>query len=356
MPLMRKFLCLTMIFLARHLMAQEKINLVQEMNKVKLTFTLDEDGAPFYSVDYSQKPVILSSRLGFLLKQDSNFFHGFEISAVDKGWKDETWQPVWGETKNIRNHYQELTIHLAQKSGSHRLLNIIFRIFEDGVAFRYEFPLQPNLKYFIVSEELTSFHLNGDHKVFWIPGDFDSNEYIYTISKISEIDNAERVASSTDIAVRDAPDRYSVQTPLLMKSSDGLYINIHEAALVNYPAMQLHTDRHSNTFTASLVPDAVGNKAYLHAPCSTPWRTIIVSDRAAGILESKMILNLNEPSRIKDHSWIHPMKFVGVWWELQTGKSTWNYTDYPDSLSVSGNLIPNGQHGANTANVKRYIE
>ena len=345
-----------MIFLARHLMAQEKINLVQEMNKVKLTFTLDEDGAPFYSVDYSQKPVILSSRLGFLLKQDSNFFHGFEISAVDKGWKDETWQPVWGETKNIRNHYQELTIHLAQKSGSHRLLNIIFRIFEDGVAFRYEFPLQPNLKYFIVSEELTSFHLNGDHKVFWIPGDFDSNEYIYTISKISEIDNAERVASSTDIAVRDAPDRYSVQTPLLMKSSDGLYINIHEAALVNYPAMQLHTDRHSNTFTASLVPDAVGNKAYLHAPCSTPWRTIIVSDRAAGILESKMILNLNEPSRIKDHSWIHPMKFVGVWWELQTGKSTWNYTDYPDSLSVSGNLIPNGQHGANTANVKRYIE
>ncbi|MFI5155990.1 MAG: glycoside hydrolase family 97 N-terminal domain-containing protein, partial [Chitinophagales bacterium] len=356
MKRLRKFLYLFIPFLTQGLMAQEKVNLIQQMNKVKLTFTLDERGGPSYSIDYDNKPVVLTSRLGFLLNEDRSLFEGFEIRAVDKRIKDETWQPVWGETKSIRNHYQELIIHLAQKSGAHHLLNIVFHVFEDGVAFRYEFPLQPNLKYFIVSEELTSFHLNGDHKTFWIPGDFDSNEYPYTISKISEIDNAQRVAASTDIAVRDAPDRYSVQTPLLMKTADRLYINIHEAALINYPAMQLHADIHSNTFTASLVPDPVGNKAYLHAPCSTPWRTVILSDHAAGILESKMILNQNEPSKIKDPSWIHPMKFVGVWWELQTGKSTWNYTDYPDSLSAGGGLIPNGRHGANTANVKHYID
>ena len=224
------------------------------------------------------------------------------------------------------------------------------------MGFRYEFPRQPGLKYFVVSDELTQFRLAGDHKTFWIPGDYDSNEYPYTTSKVSEIDNAALVAASTAIAVRVAPDRYSVQTPLMMKTADGLYLNIHEAAEVNYPAMQLHVDRATLTLTSALVPDAVGNKAYLHAPCHTPWRTIMVSDKAADILASKTILNLNEPSKLTNTDWIHPMKFVGVWWEMQTGKSTWNYSDYPDSLTASGALIPNGRHGANTANVKRYID
>ena len=326
------------------------------MDQVKIGFKLDKEGSPWYQVDYQNKPVILPSRLGFVLKTDSTFYRDFVLLGIQRDSADQTWEPVWGETKYIRNHYQELTVHLRSKSAPFRFLDIIFRVFKDGVGFRYSFPKQPNLKYFIVSDELTQFHMAGDHKTFWIPGDYDTNEYPYTISKISEIDNQKMVDASTAIAVRVAPDKYAVQTPLMMKTADGLYINIHEAALVDYPAMQLHTNRATLTFTAKLVPDAVGNKAYLHAPFKTPWRTIIVSSRASDILASKMILNLNEPSKLSNTGWIKPMKFVGVWWEMQTGKSTWNYSDYPDSLSAAGNLIPNGSHGANTANVERYID
>jgi len=236
------------------------------------------------------------------------------------------------------------------------LLDIVFRVFEDGVGFRYNFPKQDSFKYFIVVNELTQFRLAGDHKTFWIPGDYDSNEYPYTTSKISEIDNKALVENSTDIAVWVAPDRYAVQTPLMMKTTDGLYINLHEAALINYPAMQLHVDRDSYTLSSNLVPDAVGNKAYVERPFHTPWRTIIISDKATNILSSKMILNLNEPSKIINPEWIKPMKFVGVWWEMQTGKSTWSYSDFGDSTDVQGHLIPNGHHGANTANVKKYID
>ena len=255
----------------------------------------------------------------------------------------------------IRNHYEQIIFHLKQKS-SNRLLDIDFKVFDDGVGFRYEFPDQPNLKYFIVADELTHFNLAGDHKTFWIPGDYDSNEYPYTTSKISEIDNAPMVEKSTAIAVRDAPDRYAVQTPLMMKTNDGLYINIHEASLINYPAMQLHVDRQTYQLSSNLVPDAFGNKAYLHAPFHTPWRTVIVSDKATDILASKMILNLNDPSKIENTSWIKPMKFVGVWWEMQTGKGTWSYAASADAKDADGNLIPSGKHSANTANVKRYID
>jgi hypothetical protein len=244
---------------------------------------------------------------------------------------------------------------LKQKT-SNRLLDIIFRVFEDGIGFRYYFPVQAFLKYFIVTNEETQFRLAGDHKAFWIPGDFDTNEYPYTVSNISEVDNKNMVDISTAIAVRVAPDRYAVQTPLMMKTADGLYINIHEAALLHYPAMQLHVDRATYELTSSLVPDAFGNKAYLHAPFATPWRTIIVSDKATDILSSRIILNLNAPNVIGDTSWIRPMKFVGVWWEMQTGKSGWNYSDYPDSTDAAGNLLPNHRHGANTANVKKYID
>lgn len=327
-----------------------------EMNKVKLDFMLDDEGRPQYAVWYGEKGVIKKSALGIALADDTAFDKNFETTGTEQMSVDETWKPVWGEVSQIRNHYQQLTVHLKQKAAPHRLLDIVFRVFEDGVGFRYEFPAQPDLKYFIVSGELTQFNLTDDHKAFWIPGDYDTNEYPYTTSKISEVDNKQLVETSTAIAVRVAPDRYAVQTPLMLKSKDGLYINIHEAALVNYPAMQLHVDNHTYSLSVNLVPDAVGNKAYLHAPFHTPWRTIIVSDKAGDILTSKMILNLNEPSVIENTAWIKPMKFVGVWWEMQTGKSTWSYAANADSTTADGKLIPSGLHGANTANVKRYID
>jgi hypothetical protein len=342
-----------MICLSLHASAQSE---TASLGKVKMVFTLDKTGTPVYEVSYNNKPVIIPSRLGFKLNVDSLFYTSFQMIGTERKSFDQTWQTVWGETKDIRNHYEELTVRLQSKQAPGLLLNIIFRVFEDGVGFRYDFPLQPKLKNFIVTDELTQFNLTGDHKVFWIPGDFDTNEYLYTTSTISEIDNRKMVETSTDIAVRVAPDPFAVQTPLMMKTSDGLYINIHEAALVNYSAMQLHVDRKNYSLNASLVPDAYGNKAYLRAPFKTPWRTIIVSDKAVDILSSKMILNLNDPSVITNTSWIKPMKFAGVWWEMQTGKSTWSYSDFPDSLSNDGKMIPNGHHGATTANVKRYID
>ena len=347
--------CLWFVFFLHEVRAQE----VVEVKRVKLSFTVDGEGRPVYQVSYDSRPVILPSALGFCLDADSIFYKGFALAGVERKSVDESWQPVWGEVKSIRNHYEQLIVHL-QKGGAggapRRYLNIIFRVFEDGVGFRYEFPRQSDLKYFIVGDEKTEFHLAGDHKTFWIPGDYDTNEYPYTTSSLSQVDNRALVEKSTDIAVRVAPDAYAVQTPLMMKSADGLYINIHEAGLMDYPAMQLHVDHASFVLSARLVPDAVGNKAYLHAPYSTPWRTVIVSDKATDILSSHLILNLNEPSRIAQTDWIHPMKFVGVWWEMQTGKSTWSYSDYADSLGADGKLIPNGRHGANTANVKKYID
>ncbi|RYF89290.1 MAG: glycoside hydrolase family 97 protein, partial [Chitinophagaceae bacterium] len=291
--------------------AQQTVTASKE--NISLSFQLDADGKPVHSVQYHQRDVIKASRLGFSLDVDSNFHSGFSLINSEKKQHDDTWHPVWGEESSIRNNYEELTIHLRHRSG--RMLDIVFRVFADGVGFRYIFPMQPGLKYFIVQDEYTEFNLTGDHTAFWIPGDYDTNEYRYTNSKISAIDNRPVVAAATDIAVRVAPDPYSVQTPLMMKSADGLYINIHEAALINYPAMQLHTDAATLSLSARLVPDAVGNKAYLHAPAKTPWRTIIVSNKAADILASRMILNLNDPSAAEQTSWIKPMKFAGVWWE-----------------------------------------
>jgi glucan 1,4-alpha-glucosidase len=346
------FLCLVYQFTTSRAQQSDTVT----MGNVKLRFTLSEAGTPGYEVFYKGRAAILPSSLGFKLNVDSLFDRSFRILGTERKSFDQVWQTVWGETKEVRNHYQELTVRLQSTKSPNRLLNIIFRVFDDGVGFRYEFPLQPNLKYFIVTDELTQFNQTGNHKTFWIPGDFDTNEYLYTTSALSEIDNRKLVESSTDIAVRVAPDPFAVQTPLMMKTSEGLYINIHEAALVNYSAMQLHVDALHHSLQSSLVPDAYGNKAYLHAPFHTPWRTIIISDQAADILTSKMILNLNEPSALTNTSWIKPMKFAGVWWEMQTGKSTWNYSDFPDSLDKNGNRIPNGRHGANTANVKRYID
>jgi len=352
MILKRAFIFLFFISLLGNDSAQV---ITASMQKVKMDFTLNKEGVPVYSVSYDQKIIIKPSALGFIFVNNDNFNSNFEVLGSENKSVDETWKPVWGEVKEIRNHYEQVTVHLKQNV-TNRLLDIVFRVFADGVGFRYEIPKQPGVKYFIVTDELTQFNLTGNYKAFWIPGDYDTNEYPYTTSKLSEIDNKELVEKSTAIAVRVAPDRYAVQTPLMLKTNDGLYINIHEAALVNYPAMQLHVNDSTYQLSARLVPDALGNKAYLHAPCHTPWRTIIVSNKAEDILASKMILNLNDPSAIKNTSWIKPMKFVGVWWEMQTGKGTWNYSDYPDSTDAKGNSIPNGRHSANTANVKRYID
>lgn len=345
-----------LLFLPAFFMSAAQQNQTIEMNKIKLSFSIDAEGRPLYAVSFRDQLVIQPSRLGFVLQEDSLFYKDFELAGTERATFDETWQPVWGETKNIRNHYNELTVHLRRKSNPSFLLDIIFRVFDDGVGFRYRFPKQSNLTYFVVKNELTQFNMSGDHNTFWIPGDYDTNEYPYTLSKLSAVDNKELVEKSTDIAVRVAPDRYAVQTPLMMKTTNGLYINVHEAALLNYPAMQLHVDRATYSLSSSLVPDAVGNKAYLHAPFSTPWRTIIVSDKATEVLASKTILNLNEPSKIKNTSWIKPMKFVGVWWEMQIGKSTWSYSDFADSTDAQGRPIPNNRHGATTASVKRYID
>ena len=356
MPFRKNLLALYSCLLLVTAKAQELHLPEISMNNITLSVSMNANGTPVYSIAYKNKTIVSPSQLGFSLADDNNFHSGFEVIGSEISSFDQTWQPIWGEVKNIRNHYKQVTLHLKQKNGNHRLLDIVFRVFEDGVGFRYVFPKQSNLKYFVVTDELTQFNLTSDNKTFWIPGDYDSNEYPYTISRISEIDNASMVAKSTAIAVRIAPDTKAVQTPLMMKTPDGVYINIHEAALLNYSAMQLHVENSNYHLTASLVPDAYGNKAYLHAPSHTPWRTIIISDKATDILASKMILNLNEPSKTSNTYWIKPMKFVGVWWEMQTGKGSWNYSDYPDSLGKDGKLIPNGKHSANTANVKKYID
>lgn len=349
-------ICLLTLAIGGQLMAQESRTFEAGQHKVKLKFMLDAEGRAGYSLYFSGKAVIEHSLLGIDLVNDSAFNKQLEIIATDKRQVDEQWKPVWGEVRSISNKYEQLTIQLKQKNTPSRLINLVFRVFEEGVGFRYEFPKQPGLKYFTIANERTAFNLTGDHTAFWIPGDYDTNEYSYTTSPLSKVDAWEVQKKATDIAVRVVPDQYAVQTPLMLKAANGLYINIHEAAQINYPAMQLHVNRQDFSLSANLVPDALGNKAYVCAPFNTPWRTIIVADNAKAMLESKMILNLNEPSVIKDTDWIKPMKFVGVWWEMQTGKASWSYANDPDQLGTDWKLIPSGKHGANTANVKRYID
>ena len=353
---MRKYLfCWLLLLAGAPATAQTATPLTASLGKVKLTFAL-ANGRPTYAVTYGAKPVVNASRLGLAFADGQGFDGPLTLTGSEVKDVDETWQPVWGEVKDIRDHYQQLTVHLHQPTLPGRRLDIVFRVFADGVGFRYEFPRQLALGNFVVSDELTGFALPADHQAFWLPGDYDTNEYLYTHSRLSAVDNSRQVRESTMIAVRDAPDPQAVATPLMLKADDGLYVNIHEAAQVNYPAMQLHVDRASHLLTASLVPDAVGRKAFLNAPARTPWRTIIVSDRATDILASKLILNLNEPSKLATTDWIKPMKFVGVWWEMQTGKSDWKYANSADTLDARGQLIPTGRHGATTANVKRYID
>ena len=348
--------------------------------KLEMSFHLTGDGTPEYTLDYDGRPVILSSGMGFELrgvlkaqkidynadgtvsksdwKPCESLHDGFAVESVERSSHDETWAPVWGEEDSIRNNYNELTVNLVQASTERRLV-IRFRLFNDGLGFRYEFPSQKNLNYFVIKEELTQFAMTADHTAWWIPGDYDTQEYNYTQCRLSEISKHFKEA----LTGNDSQTPFSingVQTSLQLRTDEGLYINIHEAALVNYPCMHLDLDPATLTFTSHLTPDAQGWKGRMQTPCKTPWRTIQVAPSATAQLASRMILNLNEPCALEDVSWIHPVKYVGVWWEMISGKGSWNYTDDFSSVKLGetdySRSTPNGRHSANNANVRRYID
>ena len=326
--------------------------------QLQMNFSISPQGEPVYELLYKDKTVIKPSKLGLELKDDPGLMNGFSITDVKNSTFDEIWEPVWGEEKQIRNHYNEMAVTLNQEAED-RYIVIRFRLFDDGLGFRYEFPLQKTLNYFVIKEEHTQFAMTGDHTAFWIPGDYDTQEYDYTESKLSEI----RGLMEGAITPNSSQTPFSptgVQTSLQMKTDDGLYINLHEAALVDYSCMHLNLDDKNFVFESWLTPDAVGDKGYLQAPCTSPWRTIIVSDDARNILASRITLNLNEPCAYEDVSWIKPVKYVGVWWELIAGKGSWAYTDELPSVKLGETdytkTKPNGRHGANNEHVKKYID
>lgn len=378
-----KFLCviLTFTFSTIAAFAQE---LHSPDGQMVMKFSLKDGGVPAYQLNYKGKEVIKPSKMGLelslkpdhqkylesqpdgehIVKLLSSLYNNFEIVDIKTAGFDETWQPVWGETKSIRNHYNELAVTLNQKivfnqNDLGRQMIIRFRLFDDGLGFRYEFPQQKNLVYFTIKEERTQFAMTGDHTAYWIPGDYDTQEYNYTTSKLSEIRRLMDKAYTGNTS-QTAFSPTGVQTALMMKTADGIYINLHEAACINYAAMHLNLDDKNFVFESWLTPDAHGDKGRMQAPCISPWRTIIVSQDARNILASKMTYNLNEPSKIKNTSWIKPTKYVGVWWEMISGKSTWSYTnEFPAvQLGVTdfSKVKPNGTHGATSSNVKKYID
>ena len=352
---MKKLLSALIILAGLALHAQQ---VTSPDKNVSLTFSLSAKGEPVYALTYKNKPVIKTSKLGIDTKDIPAMLDGFAIDKAETAAFDETWAPVWGEQKSIRNNYNELLVTLSQKAVGGRYIRIRFRVFNDGLGFRYEFPEQKDLNYFIIKEERTQFALAGDHKAFWLPGDYDTQEYSTTTSNLSEVRGKMKTAVTPN-ASQETFSPTGLQTPLMLKSKDGLYINIHEAALVDYSCLSLNLDDKNMVLESWLTPDAVGNKGYIQASAQSPWRTVIVSDKAGDILLSKTILNLNEPTKFKDVSWIKPVKYVGVWWEMITGKSTWAYNDLTNvhlgELDYS-KTRPNGKHAANTAHVKEYID
>ena len=354
--------------------------LVSPDGNLVMNFSLTANGAPAYDLSYKGKPVIKTSTLGLELKQEdptaqtdfqlsgpkkiegleakANLMNGFTVAQTQTSSFDETWTPVWGEESQIRNHYNELAVTLDQPQNKRQIV-IRFRLFNDGLGFRYEFPQQKELNYFVIKEEHSQFAMAGDHTAFWIPGDYDTQEYDYTTSRLSEIRGLMKQA----ITPNSSQTPFSptgVQTALMMKTDDGLYINLHEAALVDYSCMHLNLDDKNLVFESWLTPDAKGDKGYMQTPCRSPWRTIIVSDDARDILASRITLNLNEPCKLTDTSWIKPTKYIGIWWDMITGKGTWAYTNDLYSVHLGetdySKTKPNGTHSANTENVKRYID
>ena len=324
-----------------------------------MDFYLSADKTPVYSLKYKGKDVIKESKMGFQIRPSFDFSKNFRIVETKEDASDTTWNPVWGQNSVIRDNHKELFVALEQE-GTGWLLNIRFRLFDDGLGFRYEFPVQKELRHFTINEEVTEFQLAGNHKAFWIPADYDTNEFQITTSKLSEVPQLIDKARDEALACKSPSPNLAVQTPLMLKSDDGLYINIHEAALVNYPAMHLNLDAQTFLMSSHLTPDKNGTKGYIQTGSTSPWRTIIVSDDARNILASNLIVNLNEPCKLEDTSWIKPTKYVGVWWEYFTGGgSTWAYTDTQDIVIGKTDytkLKPNGHHGANTAHVKEYID
>ena len=349
---MKKILSLILISVLNMVYSQ---NIKSPSGTIALDFKLTPSGQPTYAVNYKNKAIISESTLGIKLKDKPALNTNFEIDNVKNSSFNESWKPVLGEQATIINHYNELIICLSQKE-THIKMNLIFRVFDEGVAFRYDFPKQKDLNYFIISDEVSQFNLTENHKVFWIPGDFDSQEYVYNETLFSAIDT-QKIDLNNGIGVKSISGKTTIQSPLMMKSPSGLYLNIFEAAVVNYPIMHLDAEVKNYKLTSHLVPNAIGDKAYLQAPCVSPWRTIMISDDARDIVGSKMILNLNEPCKIEDTSYIKPMKYVGIWWEMHVGKSTWDYAGSQNAQNVSTqDLLPSGKHGATTENTKRYID
>ena len=357
-------LCLCALMMPLLLVAQQ----VKSPNgNVVVSFSLVDNGVPTYKVSYKGKPVIKQSRLGLELTpsqndgikaEDTNLMNGFKVSNTETSSFKEVWKPVWGETSSILNHYNEMAVSLTQEHPN-RTIIVRFRVYNDGMGLRYEFPRQSNLGYFIIKDEHTQFAMAGDHTAWWLPGDYDTQEYENVTSKLSEI-RSKMKSAVTDNTSQTTFSDTGVQTSLQMKSSDGLYINLHEAACVNYPTMHLNLDDKNMVFESWLTPDAQGNKAYMQAPRTTPWRTLIVSDDARDMLSSNLILNLNEPCQYDDTSWIKPVKYCGVWWEMIVGRKSWSYTDEFPAVEIGvtdfSKAKPNGRHGATTAEVKRYID
>ena len=357
-------LCLCALMMPLLLVAQQ----VKSPNgNVVVSFSLVDNGVPTYKVSYKGKPVIKQSRLGLELTpsqndgikaEDTNLMNGFKVSNTETSSFKEVWKPVWGETSSILNHYNEMAVSLTQEHPN-RTIIVRFRVYNDGMGLRYEFPRQSNLGYFIIKDEHTQFAMAGDHTAWWLPGDYDTQEYETVTSKLSEI-RSKMKSAVTDNTSQTTFSDTGVQTSLQMKSSDGLYINLHEAACVNYPTMHLNLDDKNMVFESWLTPDAQGNKAYMQAPRTTPWRTLIVSDDARDMLSSNLILNLNEPCQYDDTSWIKPVKYCGVWWEMIVGRKSWSYTDEFPAVEIGvtdfSKAKPNGRHGATTAEVKRYID
>lgn len=329
-------------------------SVVSPSKEIQVDFSLNASGTPQYSVWYKGKPVITQSKLGFTLKNLPTFDTDFKVLESQQITVNDQWKPVLGEVAVIQNNYNELLVALQQQSTKRRM-NIIFRVFNEGVGFRYEFPKQESLNYFVVSKEHTQFNLTADHKAFWIPGDYDSQEYVFNETPLSQVDN-DKLNLNNGIALKTVGGRYTVQSPLMMKTNNGLYINIFEAALINYPVMHLDVNTETHSLTSHLVPNATGDMAYLQAPFNTPWRTIMIADDARTIVAQKMILNLNEPSKITDTSWIKPMKYVGIWWEMHVGKTSWDYKGSQNAQNQQSGDAISVPHGATTQNAKRYID
>ena len=352
---MRKIILLMSVLAMHWAVAQQQTS---PDGNVVLSFSLKADGTPTYKMTYKGKPVINESTLGFTLKKDEPLTNHFKVVSDSKSTFKETWKPVWGEEKEILNHYNELLVQLKQDK-TNRLMNIRFRVYNEGVGFRYEFPTQKELTYFVIAEENTQFAMTGDHTAWWIPGDYDTQEYDYNESKLSEIRGLMK-QSMTDNVSQYVFSPTGVQTSLMMKTKDGLYINLHEAALVDYALMNLNLDDKNFIFQSWLTPDAKGDKGYLYTPTKSPWRTVMVSDDARNILASRLILNLNDPCALADTSWIKPVKYIGVWWEMITGKSSWAYTDDLPTIKLDEvdytKVKPNGTHAANNEKVRRYID